>query len=159
MADIVVDGLTRVAFVSAIANIALPTTTELNAGILLQSTMTPDGLKGFQPDTADADNSSLASKFNTVTNGRDSFKNTSVMLKKQTGTDTIYNTMTRDTAGYIVIRRDIDQATAWASGQPVEVYPVICGQTQRQDPAANEVTKYNVPTKITATPNLRAAVA
>jgi hypothetical protein len=94
-----------------------------------------------------------------VTIGRDSFKSTMLELKKQSGTDTIYNTMTRGTAGYIVIRRDIDQATAWASSQAVEVYPIICGQTQRADPAANEVTKYSIPTKITSTPNLRAAVA
>jgi hypothetical protein len=159
MADIVVDGFTRAYWVSAIANIAAPTTTELNAGLSLTATLTADGLQGFQPDTADVDNSSLASTFDTVTIGRDSFKNTALMLKKQTGTDTIYNTLTRGTAGYVVLRRDIDQATAWASTQAVEVYPVICGQTQRQDPAANEVTKYKVPTKITSTPNLRSAVA
>jgi hypothetical protein len=37
MADIIVDGQTRVAYVPTIANIAAPTTTELNAGTLLQS--------------------------------------------------------------------------------------------------------------------------
>lgn len=159
MADITVDGFTRVAWVSAIANIALPTTTELNAGILLTATMTADGLMNFQPDTADVDNSSLASTFDTVTIGRDSFKNSGLRLKKQTGTDTIYNTLTRGTSGYVVVRRDIDNNTAWASSQAVEVYPSTCGQTRRLDPAPNEVTKYEIPIKITSTPNLRAAVA
>jgi hypothetical protein len=159
VADIPVDGFTRVFWVSAISNIALPTTTELNAGLSLTSTMTPDGLMNFQPDTADVDNSSLASTFDTVDVGRDSFKNTALRLKKQTATDTIYNTMTRGTAGYVVVRRDVDQSTAWTTGQAIEVYPAKCGQTRRLDPAANEETKYEVPIKITSQPNLRAAVA
>ena len=159
MADIPVDGMTRVAWVPAISNIASPTTTELNAGMLLQSTMTPDGLAGFEPDTADVDNSALDSTFDTVTIGRDSFKGTMLRLKKQTGTDTIYSTLTRGTAGYVVVRRDITSTTGWASTQPVEVYPATLGQTKRLTPEANTVTRYDVPVKITSTPNLRAAVA
>lgn len=159
MADIVVDGFTRVAYVSAIANTASPTTTELNAGILLQSVMTPDGLIGFEPNTADVDNSALNSTFDTVTIGRDSYKGTMLRFKKQTGTDTTWNTLTRGTTGYIVVRRDIDNSTAWASTQAVEVYPVIFGQRRRITPAANEVTKWEVDAKITTTPNPFAAVA
>lgn len=159
MADIVVDGFTRVAYVSAISNIAAPTTTELNAGILLQSVMTPDGLIGFEPSTADVDNSALNSTFDTVTIGRDSYKGTMLRLKKQSGTDTAYTTLTRGTTGYIVVRRDLDNSTAWASSQAVEVYPIVCGQRRRLTPAANEVTKWEVDTKISTTPNPFAAVA
>jgi hypothetical protein len=49
MADITSDGKTRVYWVTSIANINAPTTTELNAGIDLTSTLTADGLSGFQP--------------------------------------------------------------------------------------------------------------
>jgi hypothetical protein len=159
VADIVVDGFTRVAFVSAIANIAAPTTTELNLGILLQSVMTPDGLVGFEPSTADVDNSALNSTFDTKTIGRDSFSGTKLIFKKQSSGDTAYSTLTRGTTGYIVVRRDIDNATAWASTQAVEVYPVIFGQRRRLAPAANTVTKWESDVKITTTPNLAAAVA
>jgi hypothetical protein len=159
VADIVVDGFTRVAFVSAIANIAAPTTTELNAGILLQSVMTPDGLIGYEPTTADVDNSALNSTFDTKTIGRDSYSGTMLRFKKQSSGDTAYTTLTRGTAGYVVVRRDMDNSTAWASTQPVEVYPIICGQRRRLTPAANEVTKWEVDTKITSTPNPFAAVA
>ena len=159
MADIPVDGNTRVAWVPTIATKTAPTTTELNAGILLQSFITADGLAGFEPETADVDTTSLASTFNTVTNGRDTFSGTMLRLKKQDGTDTVYNTLTRNTAGYIVIRRDIAESTAWASTQKVEVYPVICGQTKRLNPEANTVARYEVPTKITSAPELRATVA
>lgn len=159
MADIVVDGFTRVAYVPTIANIAAPTTAELNAGILLQSVMTPDGLTGFEASTADVDNSALNSTFSTVTIGRDSFSGTKLTFKKQATGDTTYTTLTRGTTGFIVVRRYIAETTAWTSTQVVEVFPVIFGQTRNLAPTANSVTKWEVDTKITATPNIRAAVA
>jgi hypothetical protein len=159
MADIVADGRTRVYWVTTISNIAAPTTTELNAGIDLTSTLTADGLSGFQPETAAVDTSSLASTFNTAVNGRSSFSNTRLRLKKQSGTDTIFTTLTLDTAGYVVIRRSTTQATAWASSQGVEVYPALCGQVARMDPEPNTVERYEIPIMVTSSPNLRAAVA
>ncbi len=159
MPDISSDGRTRVAWVPTIANIAAPTTTELNAGMLLQTTLTADGLNGFNPETADVDTSSLASTFNTSVNGRTSFSGTMLRLKKQSGTDTIFTTLTRDTAGYVVIRRSIAEGTAWASAQAVEVYPALCGEVSRMNPEPNTVERYEIPIKITSTPNLRAAVA
>lgn len=158
MADIVIDGMTRVAFVSSISNIQAPTAAELNAGILLQAVLTADGLEGFEPSTADVDNSALNSTFDTKTIGRDSYSNTMLRLKKQSGTDTAYNTLTRSTAGYIVVRRYITESTAWTSGQAVEVYPVICGQTRNLKPEANTVTRWEVDTKITSSPAIRAAI-
>lgn len=159
MTDIVVDGNTRVAYVASISSQNAPTTTELNAGILLQSVMTPDGLMGFEPSTADVDNSALNSTFDTKTIGRDSFSGTKLIFKKQASGDTAYTTLTRGTTGYVVVRRDIDNGTAWASSQAVEVYPVVFGQTRRLAPTANTVTKYEIDVKITSSPSLRATVA
>lgn len=159
MADIFVDGQTRVAWVPAISNNAAPTTTELNAGILLQSYITADGLVGFEPSTAEVDTTSLASTFSTKNIGRDDFSGTMLRLKKQSGTDTVYTTMVRGATGYIVVRRDVAETTAWASSQSVEVYPVICGQTKRLAPEANSVARYEVPTPITSAPTLRATIA
>jgi len=159
VSDVYTDGLNRVYWVSTISTISAPTTTELNAGLSLTTLITPKGLKGFEPDTAEVDTSSLASTFDTKGIGRDQFSKTGLQLKKQSGTDTAYTTLTRGTAGYIVIRRDLDYATAWASGQAVEVYPVICGQTKRNAPEANSVATYEVPTPVTSPPSLRASVA
>lgn len=160
MPDLFADGNTRVSFVPTIANIALPTVSELNAGSLLQSTLTADGLMGFEATSAEVDTTALASTFDTKTIGRDSFSGTGLRLKKQTyGSDTIFTTLVRGTAGYIVIRRGIVETTAWTSAQAVEVYPITCGQTKFLSPTANSVQKYEVPTPITAAPNLRAAVA
>lgn len=159
MADITVDGKTRVAFVSAISNQAAPTVAELNAGILLQTTMRPDGLVGFEADTADVDNSALSSEFDTVTVGRDSFSGTLLRLKKQTGTDTIYDTLVKGITGFIVVRRYVAQATSWAAAQKVNVYPVTFGRERELAPEANMVAMYEVPSKISSEPTLRATVA
>lgn len=164
MADVPADGKTRVYWVTTIANQNAPTTTELNAGIDLTSTLTADGLSGFQPDTADVDTSSLASTFTSNVNGRSSFSNTRLRLKKQASGDTIFTTLIRDTAGFIVIRRSITQSTAWATAQGCEVYPALCGEVARMDPEPNSVERYEIPMKITAGsagtgPSLRAAVA
>jgi hypothetical protein len=166
VADIIADGMTRVAWVPTIANIALPTVAELNAGILLTDKLTPAGLKNFLADTADVDNSSMASTYDTVDNGRDSFKNTTLELKKQDGTDTIYTTLVKNAVGNIVVRRDIAQATAWTTGQgnggtngTLAVFPAKCARRRRLDPTKNEVTKYEVPVKIYNPPNEDAVVA
>jgi hypothetical protein len=159
VADSSSDGRTRVTYTANVANIGAPTTAELNAGTALEALITADGMAGFQPETADVDNSALNSTFSTVTTGRASFSGTGLKLKKQSGTDTVYNLLTYGTAGYIVIRRDVSAGTAWAASQAVEVYPIVCGEVQNQDPAPNELHKYLVPLKITSQPNLRATTA
>lgn len=159
MADIVADGRTRVAWVPTIANIAAPTTAELDAGMLLQSLLTADGLAGFQPETAKVDTSSLASTFNTARNGRTSFDSPMLTLKKQDSSDTAYTTLIRDATGYIVIRTSVTEGTAWTAGQDVRVYPVQCGEVQHVDVEENSLERYQVPLTVTSTPNLRAEVA
>lgn len=159
MADIPIDGKVRVAWVPTISNISAPTVAELNAGTLLQATMTADGLVGFKPETADVSTSSLASTFDTNTNGRVSFSGMMLRLKKQTGTDTIWGTLIKDAAGYIVLRRYIDEATAWTAADKAQVYPSICGETADVDPEPNTLGRYEVPIKLTSEPDLRAVVA
>lgn len=159
MADIVADGKTRVSFVGTIADISAPTTTELNAGLLLQELLTASGLTGLQPETAKIDTSSLASTFNTARNGRTSFDQPMLELKKQDTGDTAYTTLIRGATGFLVVRTSIDEATAWASAQAIRVYPVECGEVQHVDPEENSLERYQVPLTITDEPDLRSAVA
>ena len=160
MADSFTDGRTRVYWVTTIANIAAPTTAELNAGINLSSLITPDGVVGFEPETADVDVSALDSTFDTKGAGRASFSGTMLRLKKQTGTDTTYNTLAqRDVAGYVVIRRDATAGTAWAASDKAEVYPSITGLGRNLPPEANSVHRWEMPVKISSTPNIFATVA
>jgi hypothetical protein len=159
MADFTSDGMTRVFYVAAIASPNAPTTTELNGGLALQSLITADGLEGFEPATSDVDNTALNSTFDTVTIGRDKYSNTMLRMKKQLSADTTFSTLTRGTSGYIVIRRDLAETTAWTSTQPCEVYPITCGQRRRLKPEGNTLTRWEIDTKITSAPFLSAQVA
>lgn len=159
MADSLADGNTRVDWVPTIASTSAPTTTELNAGTRLDTFMTPDGLVGFEPDTADVDTSALSSTFDFKVAGRASFSGTMLRLKKQGAADTFYASSTRDTTGYVVVRRNVDADTAWASAQKIEVYPVTLGETRNLPPESNAVAKWELPTKISSEPVIRAAVA
>lgn len=158
MADLITDGFTRVGFILTIANIAAPTTSELNAGTLLHDVMTPDGLVGFQPDTADVPNGKFSSTFDTVTVGRISFSGTLLRFCKQ-DTDPIFTAMAYNTNAFVVIRRSILVGTAWTSTQKVEVFPVTCGERKRLDPEPNTLERWESPLKIRATPSLNATIA
>lgn len=159
MADIIVDGTVKVGFVPTIANAAAPTVAELNAGDELQTIITADGLVGFEPETAEVPTDALSSTFDTKKPGRASFSGTMLRFKKQTGTDTAYDTMTRGTSGYLVIRRYVPQATAWTIADPVSVYPITCGETKELAPEANTLARFEVPTMVSPEPTLRAVVA
>lgn len=159
MADIINDGMTKVWWVPTIANIAAPTTAELNAGMQLEHRVTADGLVGYEAETAEVPTDALNSTFDTKLPGRASFSGTMLRIKKSTGVDTIYDTLVRNAAGNVVVRRDTASATAWTVGDKVEVYPTTCGQTKLLAPEANTVRRFEVPTMISPEPNLRAVVA
>jgi len=160
MTDIIVDATCRVSFTTALAVLAAPTTTELNAGILLQSLLTPDGLVGFQLTSGDVPTGSLASKFSTVRPGRDTATGAMLRLKKQLTGDAAYTALrTKNTTGFIVIRYFVAETTAWAAADQVEVWTIETGRRRVLPPAENEVAKYEIDVKFTAEPVLDAVVA
>lgn len=160
MADALTDGNIRIYSVPSITNINAPTVAELNVGTDLSGLITPDGLVGFEAETAAVDNAKINSTFNTQQPGRASWSGTLLRLFRQTGTDTVRNTLVRGYATNIVVRRGgVLGATAWATSQNVEVYPVACGQRRTLAPEANAVERYEVPLFITTQPNDSATVA
>jgi hypothetical protein len=160
VADIYGDGQVRVYWAPSISNIAAPTVAELNAGINLGDTMTPDGLSGFEATTADVPTDALTSTYDTVTIGRDSFSGPSLKFKKQTpGADTIRSTLTRGATGFVAVRRGYAATLAWATGQQLEVFPAICGRRKETPPAKNTLLFHEVPIKIWQSPNQDAVVA
>lgn len=159
MGDIIADGRTRAAWVTTISNIAAPTVAELTAGMLLQNTLTPAGLQGLQPETAKVDASSLASVVSLSRNGRIGIDGTLLEFKKQDGTDTIYDTLTYQTTGFLVVRTSILEGTAWVAAQKVRVYPMECGEVMHVDIEENTMERYQVPLALISKWNLRATVA
>lgn len=159
MADLISDGNTKVAFVTSIANINAPTAAELTAGNDWTQRITPDGLK-TDPTTADVNTSSLASTFDTNQPGRRSYV-VELTFKRGTTTteDQPYSTLVYGATGYIVVRRGVAYATAFTTGDKVEVYPIACGEPQNIAPTANEVSKFMSPMKVTSDPATHATVA
>ena len=159
MTDSVSDGRTTVWLVPSIANIAAPTTTEINAGTNITDLLTPDGLSGFQASTDDVDNTSLGSTFNTALPGRVSFSNMALKFKWQQGTDTQYNTLVWGYSTNVVVRRRVTKTTAIASSQLLQVYPVTCGERSIEDAAPNTLDMFTAPLKPSGQPNLASVVA
>ena len=160
MADIIVDGKVKVALVDSISDIDAPTVAELTAGNDITDQLTMDGLVGFAGETAEVDTTSLQSTYDTKMPGRTAFSGTALRLKRQSGTDTVYDTYVKDQTSHVVIRRDGSAATdAWAASDEVEVYPIVCGETKPVDPEPNTVQRFEVPVMVSSSPSLRAAVA
>ncbi|MGW6913708.1 phage tail tube protein [Kitasatospora sp. NPDC054939] len=159
MSDVIGDGKVRVVWATSIANINAPTVAELTAGTDATLRVTPDGLK-TDPTTAAVDTGSLASTYDTEEVGRTKFANELTLKRGDTvPEDLLYGTLVKGVRGFMIVRRGIPYATAWAAGQQVEVYPTVCGERQNKATAPNEVMKYVVPMFVTTEPATNALVA
>lgn len=157
MAPVIIDGRVRVTFATAIANIAAPTTTELNAGTSLEGFITPDGLDiGF--DTGEVDVANIGSTYSSTRAGRRK-ATISVKFHHDSPTDTPWNLLPYRTTGYLVVRMGIDKTTAWASGDKVKVFPVEAGEPSDEAPGPDSTWDFTVPMFVTADANQRAVVA
>ena len=157
MADIISDGMTRVTWVASLASPGAPTTTELNGGTALESTITADGWDATT-STDPVDNSALDSTQNTELAGRRS-DGLTLTFKQQGKANAPWTTFAGNPAGYLVRRSGVAKGTAWASGQKVTVYPVQAGFRDEKAPAKNELEKFAVPFLITSAVLDTAAVA
>lgn len=159
MAVITNDGKVKATWVTSISNIAAPTVAELTGGgaTVLESDITPDGLN-VKHDTGSVDVGNVAVKFTLEVPGRTKV-GLSLTLHHRSGTDTIFDLLTRDTDGFLVIRRGVLSTTAYSAGQKVRVYPCRCGEYDDPEPKPDSVWDFMVPMYLTAEPNLRAVVA
>lgn len=155
MADLLSDGNFKVSWVTTIASIAAPTVAELNAGTALENYITADGLD-ISADTAAVDNSALSSTFDTKAAGRRAYT-INLTLKKQTPR-VWENTLVYQAAGFLAVRRELAQTTAYATSQKIEVYPAQCGEPS-PGYGPNEVQRGVVPILVTSTPNTNATIA
>jgi hypothetical protein len=128
-----IDGQVRLAFVvgeDGIADIHAPEAAEVNdaSSVLdLHHQLTPDGFTiNLSEDTKDV--SRFDSTFNANEPGRSGGTIDLVYFRDSiVGNEKAQTTMVRDVRGYIVARYGEDKTTAFADGDKVEVYPVMCG--------------------------------
>lgn len=152
IADMLLDGNLKVSWVSTIASLAAPTVAELNAGVSLESRLTPDGVN-ISFDTKMIDNSALDSTYDTEQVGR---SKVATSLKYKAGavgtTDDVRNALVFRAVGFLVVRRGTDSTTAFAASQKVEVYPSQCGRPNPDSPAPNAIQTVMVQLGSTGTP-------
>lgn len=145
MPDVLSDANIRVQWVPTIANINAPTLAELNAGIRIDTVMTPDGLR-TPFETAEVDNSKLSSDYDTAQVGRRNVKPGVTYIRQMPRV--LEAVLVYQALGNLVVRRETTAATAFAVGQKVEVYPVQC---KAPSPAYGPNTMQRVDVDMTST--------
>lgn len=159
MAKYANDGMLLVYYTLTVANKAAPTTAELNAGTNLTPWCTKDGVT--TPSNQNfVDDSALSDTYDAQVVG--SFGGPISLTLKRDGTpanDTAWNLITYGLLGFVVIRRGLTSATAWAASQKAEVYPVMFHEPLPQQTASNEQGRFTAQAAVTSQPNLKATVA
>jgi len=152
------DAHTKVWWVTTIAAIATPTIAEIEAGVDLSCFLTKDGLDTGVSESA-VDGGTLCSTIDGETPGTSKFSPTLKMYRATVAADDdAWDLVALGTAGYLVVRRMIPQATAVAAAQKVEVYQGQFGNPMPAASAANANQTFTAKVYVSAV-NLKAAVA
>lgn len=148
------DGMIRIYVVSSIANIAAPTTAELNAGTSITNFVTKDGLT-VPANQNYVDNSSLAETYDAQVVG--SFGGAITMTGiRDAATDTFWDLVVYGTNTHLAVRRGTATATAWGASQKLEVYPIQWHEPLPVQTASNEQGRFTAAAAVRSQPNLKA---
>jgi hypothetical protein len=147
MADIIGDGMTSVVWMLTCSTPSAPTSAEINAGVQLQTYITPDGLD-IQVTTDEVDTSALSSTQTTMVPGRRSDSIT-LTMKDQGRAAAPWSTFASRPSGYLVVRRGTASTVTYSTASKLTLYPVTAGDRQDVPSAPNEVLKFQVPLFVT----------
>lgn len=149
---------TRIWWATAIASKTAPTVAEIGAGTDISGFVPKDGLNPGMGNTK-VKNDDITSAFSPEIPGSWS-ADLVLTLFRDDAADTAWTLFqTRNTAGFIIVRRMVLITTAVAIGQKVEVYPVTTMTPELQQTAENERQKFDLPLAVTSEPKLAATVA
>jgi peroxiredoxin family protein len=152
------DGKIRVQWVPGTAlTIATPSAAAITAGTRVDTFVTKDGLT-VPADQNNVDVAVLSDTFDAQVVG--SFGGAIEMTGVRNDTaDTFWDLCVYGTVGYIVVRRGLTSATAFASTQKVEVYPCQMHEPVPGQTGGNTVGQFTISFPVTAQPNLKAVCA
>ena len=167
MSVVIMDGRVRVYWLTACANIALPTVAELNAGTNLGQYITPDGLDiGMSTGKVNVGNVTSTFTLNRVGRRNPTINLTLHHDATSGSTDPAWNLLTYRNLGFLAVRLGVDSTTAWTSGQgaggttgSLEMYPVECSEYEGVKPAPDTSWDFSVELSVYLDPNKRAVVA
>jgi hypothetical protein len=151
------DGMLRVQLVAVIANIAAPTVAELGVGTHITSFVTKDGLT-VPSDQNNVDVGSAAENYNAQVPG--TFGGAvEITGMRDNAADTLWDLITYNLARFIVVRRGIATAAAFAAAQKVEVYPATFHEPVPDQTGGDEVARFTLSAPCWARPEMKAVVA
>jgi len=167
MSVVIMDGRVRVYWLTACANIALPTVAELNAGTDLTTYITPDGLDvGMTTGSVNVGNVGSTYTLNRMGRRVPTLSLTFHHDATSGSTDPAWNLLLYRVTGFLAIREGVDKATAWATGQggggttgTLGMYPAECGEYNGTKPAPDTSWDFTVPLGVYLDPNKRSVVA
>lgn len=153
------DGFTKVAYVTAIADISAPSVgTELNSAADWSQFIIKGGLK--EPnDQNNMPVANLAERFNAQ--HPSSFGGAIELTAMRDDTvDTVWDTVAFGVAGFLVIRSSgIPSSSAFATSDPLRVYPVTFHDPVMADPASDTPDQFTVMAPVTSEPDVKAVAA
>ena len=167
MAVVIMDGKVKVTAMTACANIALPTTTELNAGTELTTYIRPDGLD-IGMSTGNVDVGNVGSTFTLMRVGR---RVPTVALGlhhdgTSGSTDPAWTLLVYRTLIYLAVRTGVLTGTAWTTGQgaggttgALQVIPCEVGEYTPSKPGPDTSWDFDVPLQVYLDPSWRSVVA
>lgn len=154
MSRFVYEGKTKVAWVTTLSSQSTPSAAVINAGTDLTNFVTKDGV-AVNINTNNVDSATIAEIFDAQVVGSYG-ADVQLTMFRDDSADTAFTTCVYGTTGYLVIRRFIATASAWATGQKVEVWPAQMHQPAPENSATNTQVKFMESFAITSTPTLTA---
>ena len=150
------EGNVKVAFVPAIANIAAPTVTELNAGVDITCYL-PETWGGITADQARGEQRRMCSKESFEILGRITRQVadfTYTYLPQEDSSDPankVKTTMAPGTPGFLVMRYGPAATDAWAAADVVDVIPVEAGAQTKNTGGSDEFAPLTITQGVSAT--------
>jgi len=143
---------------AGIADIDSPTVAEINAGTDITCFITKDGLSPGG-STNKVDGGSLCNRLDSQTIGSVGYDFTLKMFRDNAaGGDDAWDLANWGDEGFLVVRRGVDYATAFAAAQKAEVYHAQMGEPVSASSAANAQQTFELGMAIQAA-ELKATVA
>jgi hypothetical protein len=151
------DGKIRIQWVAGTTlSVSAPSAATVTAGTRLDQFVTKDGLT-VPADQNNVDVAVLSDTFDAQVVG--SFGGAIEMTGVRNDTsDTFWDLCVYGTVGFIVVRRGLASASAFAATQDVEVYPVQMHEPVPAQTGGNTVGQFTISLPVTSQPNLKAVM-
>lgn len=153
------EGLVRVAWCDEIADKTSPTVAELNDGVDITPYLTRDGLD-TSGDSNTVGTAMLHETYDAEVVG--SWKITPKLKLARfvpAGDDAAWDLAEYGKRGFLVVRTDVEYATAWAAAQRVRVYPAQMHEPIPAPTALNTLQTFMLTVAGTSQPDQKAVVA